>query len=148
MLSIIRKTFVVLFVAASMVLSINAQDTKGDDAKVEVSGYCPVAYLVMQKSVEGNPQYSSTYEGKTYYLANAKAKKMFDAEPEKYLPKYDGYCATAVSMGKLMESDPQLFSVYNGTTYLFSNKMAKETFDKNPEMTIKNADKNFAALTK
>ena len=45
MLSIIRKTFVVLFVAVSMVLSINAQDTK-----VEVGGYCPVAYLVMQKS--------------------------------------------------------------------------------------------------
>ncbi|RKZ00470.1 MAG: hypothetical protein DRQ13_00390 [Ignavibacteriae bacterium] len=148
MLSIIRKTFVVLFVATSMVLSINAQDTKNDNTKVEVGSYCPVAYLAMQKNVEGDPQYSSTYEGKTYYLANADAKKMFDAEPEKYLPKYDGYCATAVSMGKLMESDPQLFSVYNEATYLFSNKMAKETFDKNPEMTVKNADKNFTALTK
>ena len=40
MLSIIRKAFVVLFVATSMVLSINAQDRKSDDTKVDVDGYC------------------------------------------------------------------------------------------------------------
>jgi len=148
MLPIIRKTLIASFVAISMVLSISAQDTKSADTKVELDGYCPVAYLVMEKSVEGDSKYSSTYEGKTYSLVNADAKKMFDAEPEKYLPKYDGYCATAVAMGKMMESDPQLFSVYNGSTYLFSNKMAKESFDKDPKMTIKNADKNFAALNK
>jgi YHS domain-containing protein len=131
-----------------MVLSINAQDSKSADYQIALDGYCPVAYLAMEKSVEGDSKYSSTYDGKTYYLANADAKKMFDAEPEKYLPKYDGYCATAVAMGKKMESDPKLFSVYIGSTYLFSNKMAKESFDKDPKMTIKNADKNFAALSK
>jgi YHS domain-containing protein len=148
MLSIIRKSFVALLVTLSMVLSINAQNTKSADKKFELDGYCPVAYLVMEKSVKGDAKYSSTYEGKTYYIANADAKKMFDADPKKYLPKYDGYCATAVAMGKLIESDPQLFSVYNGATYLFSNKMAKESFDKDPKMTIKNADKNYAALSK
>ncbi|MGB5528417.1 MAG: YHS domain-containing (seleno)protein [Ignavibacteriaceae bacterium] len=148
MLTVIRKSFIALFLAISMVLSINAQDTKSADTKVELDGYCPVAYSVMEKSVEGDSKYSSTYEGKTYYLANADAKKMFDAEPEKYLPKYNGYCATAVAMGKLMESDQQLFSVYSGSTYLFSSMMAKESFDKDPKMTIKNAGKNFAALNK
>lgn len=146
MLPVIRKTLVALFVAISMVLSINAQDTKSVELKVQLDGYCPVAYIVMEESVMGDSKYSSTYEGETYYLANADAKKMFDAEPEKYLPKYDGYCATAVAMDKLMESDPQLFSVYNGATYLFSSQMAKESFDKDPQMTIKNANKNFASL--
>lgn len=147
MLPIIRKTLIALFVTISMVLSINAQDTKSVEVEVQLDGYCPVAYLAMEKAVEGDAKYSSTYEGETYYLANADAKKMFDADPEKYLPKYDGYCATAVAMDKLMESDPQLFSVYDGDTYLFSNQMAKEAFDKDPEMTINNADKNFAVLT-
>lgn len=148
MVYIVRKALVVLFIAISMVLSINAQDLKSVNTKVELDGYCPVAYLVMGKSVEGDSKYSSTYDGKTYYLANADAKKMFDSEPEKYLPKYDGYCATAVAMGKIIESDPKLSSVYNGSTYLFSNKMAKESFDKDPKMTTKKADENFAALTK
>ena len=146
MLPIIRKTLIAFFLTISMALSINAQDIKSADSKVELDGYCPVAYLVMEKAVEGDAKYSSTYEGETYYLANADAKKMFDAEPEKYLPKYDGYCATAVAMDELMESDPQLFSVYDGATYLFSNQMAKESFDKDPQMTIKNANKNFESL--
>ena len=146
MLPVIRKTLVALFVAISMVLSINAQDTKSVELKVQLDGYCPVAYLVMEESVKGDSKYSSTYEGETYCLANADAKKMFDAEPEKYLPKYDGYCATAVAMDKLMESDPQLFSIYNGATYLFSSQIAKESFDKDPQMTIKNANKNYASL--
>ncbi len=147
MLSIIQKSFATLFLVLSLLISANAQTSKNVDEKVELDGYCPVAYLAMEKSLKGDSQFSSTYEGKTYYLANADAKKMFDAEPEKYLPKYNGYCATAVAMGKKMESDPEIFSVYNGATYLFSNQMAKETFDKDPKMTIKNADKNFAALT-
>jgi len=146
MLPVIRKILVVLFVTISMVLSINAQDVKSVNTKVELDGYCPVAYLVMEKVVEGDAKYSSIYEGETYYLANADAKKMFDADPEKYLPKYDGYCATAVAMDELMESDPQLFSVYDGATYLFSNQMAKESFDKDPQMTIKNANRNFESL--
>lgn len=146
MLPIIRKTLITFFVTISMVLSINAQDTKSVEVEVQLDGYCPAAYLVMEKSVKGDSKYSSTYEGEIYYLANADAKKMFDAEPEKYLPKYDGYCATAVAMDNLMESDPQLFSVYDGATYLFSSQMAKESFDKDPQMTIKNANKNFESL--
>ena len=146
MLPVIRKTLVAFFVTISMVLSINAQDTKSVKVEVQLDGYCPVAYLMMGKAVEGDAKYSSTYEGEIYYLANVDAKKMFDAEPEKYLPKYDGYCATAVAMDKLMESDPQLFSVYDGATYLFSSQMAKESFDKDPQMTIKNANKNFESL--
>jgi len=102
----------------------------------------------MNKAVKGDVKFSSTYKGKTYYFAMADAKKMFDADPVKYLPKYDGYCATALAMGKKIESDPEIFSVYKGDTYLFSNKMAKEGFDKDPEMTIKSADKNLALLTK
>ena len=34
---------------------------------------------------EKNSQYKSTYEGKTYYFCAPGCKKMFDANPEKYI---------------------------------------------------------------
>lgn len=148
MLPVIQRSFIAFLVAISIVLSVQAQNTKSTDKKAELNGYCPVAYLAMDKSIKGDAKYSSTYQGKTYYLANAEAKKMFDTDPKKYIPKYDGYCTTALAMGKLLKSDPKIFSVYNGATYLFSNKMAKESFDKDPKMMIKKADQNFVALTK
>jgi len=147
MLSTNKKILIALYIIFTMVISLNAQEQKNENTKAALNGYCPVAYQVMEKGVKGDQKFSSTYEGKTYYFMNADAKKMFDAEPEKYLPKYDGYCATAVAMGEKLESDPELFSVYEGTTYLFSSKMAKETFDKDPKMIVQKADKNFAALT-
>lgn len=144
----IRKSVIILFISLGFVLSMQAQGEKSKKENVEIGGSCPVAYLMMEKDMKGDAKFASKYDGKTYYLANADAKKMFDAEPNKYLPKYDGYCATGFSMGKKIESDHQYFSVYNGATYLFSNKMAKDAFDKDPKMMVKKADENFAALNK
>ena len=54
---------------------------------------------------------------------------MFDA-PGKYVPAYEGFCATAVAQGMKLESDPKLFTVlHNGRAYLFSNTEAKAMFD-------------------
>lgn len=140
---ILALAFIIVFGFTQM---INAQTAKKQKKEVALHQYCPVAYAAMNKAVKGDAKYSSVFKGETYYFVNGEAKKMFDADPAKYLPKYDGYCATALAMGKKIESDPQIFTVYKGTTYLFSNKMAKETFDKDTEMTIKKADKNLALL--
>jgi YHS domain-containing protein len=126
---------------------VNAQTEKKSSNNLALDGYCPVAYSAMQKAVKGNPEFYSIYKGKKYNFAMGDAKKMFDADPIKYLPQYNGYCATALAMGKKMESDPAIFSIYKGKTFLFSNKMAKDAFDKDPEMTIKKADENIKLLT-
>jgi len=147
---LIRSFLLTLMLAVGFTLSMNAQTSKPQSQRKEaaLNQYCPVAYAAMEKAVKGNAKHTSTYLGKKYYLLNADAKKMFDADPAKYLPKYDGYCATAVAMGQKMESDPELFSEYEGATYLFSSKDAKEAFDKDPEATIRMADKQFASLEK
>ena len=127
-------------------LTVNAQTAKKSKKEIALHQYCPVAYAAMNKAVKGDAKFSSTYKGKTYFFAMADAKKMFDSDPVKYLPKYDGYCATALAMGKRVESAPEIFSVYKDSTYLFSNKVAKAEFDKDPDMTIKGANKNLAVL--
>jgi YHS domain-containing protein len=116
--------------------------------EVALHEYCPVAYSAAGKALKGNAMYSSTYKGKTYYFVGADIKKMFDASPTKYLPKYDGYCATAMAVGKWVESDPEIFTVHKGNTYLFSNKEAKAAFDSDPDETIAKAGKYFAAKAK
>ncbi len=143
-----RFLYFSFIIVAALTFSVNAQTTKHSANKVALDGYCPVAYQAMNKALKGNPKYSSTYEGKTYQFAAEKAKVMFDKDPAKYLPKYDGYCATAMSMGKKLKSNPKLFTFYKDHTYLFSNKKAKMMFDKNPAMFVEKADKKFAALDK
>ena len=111
-----------------------------------IGGYCPVAYVAMNKAVKGDPKFSATAAGHRYLFSNADAKKMFVMDPAKYQVAYDGWCATAISMGKKLKSDPTLFTVHGGRTYLFSNADAKKAFDAMPDGVIQKADAQWAAL--
>jgi len=131
----------------AVVIVVAATAAFAQGPKAALGGYCPVAYVAMNKAVKGDAAYSSERNGHTYLFANGDAKKMFDSAPEKYLPAYDGWCATAVARGMKVASDPTLFSVTNGRAYLFSNAEAKAMFDKDPGGTITKADAGWAKLT-
>lgn len=118
--------------------------------KVGLGGYCPVGFVMANKHVFGDPKFASDYKGVTYYNSSAKAKEMFDKEPNKYVEaiQYNGYCATGLSMGKQIESDPTLFSKLNEKVYFFSSAEAKGMFDKDPKKFIGAADKEWAKSQK
>ncbi len=137
-----------LAIVVGLITAADAQSTKAKKGAVALNHYCPVAYSAMGKAAKGEAKYSSTYKGKKYYMMSADAKKMFEANPEQYVPKYNGYCATALAMGKKMEANPEIFSAYKGATYLFSSKDAKAAFEKDPEATISMAEKQLASLEK
>lgn len=108
-----------------------------------LDGFCPVAYVEMKQAVKGNPQHTSTHQGRTFHFANAEAKQMFDQAPAKYLPAYDGLCATGVSMGMKLPADAKLFTVREGRTFLFSDAEAKAMFDKDAAGVTARADANW-----
>ena len=43
---------------------------------------------------------------------------MFEANPEKYIPVYGGYCAYGVAVGKKFIADPEIWRIENGKLYL------------------------------
>ncbi|MCG8449406.1 MAG: hypothetical protein MI725_07495 [Pirellulales bacterium] len=86
---------------------------------VALEGYCAVAYIAANKAVQGKPEYASTYNDVTYYFVSADAKQLFDADPQKYLPAYGGWCAFGMAIGDKFPVDPTNFKVVNGKTLLF-----------------------------
>lgn len=141
---------VLKFVAAGLVLALSAVPVltvSAADGKSPIAGgYCPVAYAKMGKAVKGDAKFSSEIEGQTYYSSSAEAKKMFEAQPGMFKIAYHGLCATGVAMGKKLVSNPEIFTVYQGTTYLFSSVEAKAMFDKDPAMTVSKADAGWTKL--
>jgi YHS domain-containing protein len=133
---------VILTIALAVASMLVAQ------SKPAIGGYCPVAYKAMNKAMKGDPKFASTHDGQTFYLTNADAKKMYDANPAEYTPVYHSYCAAGVAKGMKIESDPTLFSVVDGKTYLFSSKEAKMMFDKEAKMMVAQADKNWPEVSK
>ncbi len=88
---------------------------------VALEGYCPVAYFAVNKPVMGKPEYASTHKGVTYYLVSVDAKKMFEENPEKYIPAFGGWCAFGMSVKDKFPVDPRKFKIVDGRLMVFLN---------------------------
>ena len=86
---------------------------------VALEGYCPVAYFAVNKPVRGKPEYASTHNGVTYRLVSADAKRAFDADPDKYIPAFGGWCAFGMSVEDKFPVDPTNFKIVDGRLMLF-----------------------------
>jgi len=87
--------------------------------KVALSGYDPVGYFTQGKALKGRKEISASHRGVTYYFASEEDRKVFAESPEKYVPTYGGWCATAMAKGEKVEIDPTNFKVTNGRLFLF-----------------------------
>lgn len=98
-------------------------DYNTDDSKVALQGYSPVSYLDLGIAQRGVKEYKSTYKGLKFYFTSKEQKKSFEANPNKYLPQYGGYCAFGVSVGAKFRVDPNKFVVKDGKYFLFLNDL-------------------------
>jgi YHS domain-containing protein len=121
----------------------NAPKVNVDSNGVILKGYDAVAYFKQKRAVKGDPKYSSSYGGATYYFASAEDKATFDKTPAKYAPQYGGYCAHSMTKRKLKDIDPNVFFVYKGKLYVCSTPKAGKAFYSDPDTNIKKADKNW-----
>lgn len=91
---------------------------KGEPLAIE--GYDPVAYFQQAKAVRGRRELLARYEGVTYSFASAADRDVFITTPEKYLPTYGGWCASAMgAKGTKVEIDPTNFKIKDGRLHLF-----------------------------
>jgi YHS domain-containing protein len=114
-----------------------------DKNGVILKGYDAVAYFNQKRAVKGDPKFSSSYGGATYYFASAGDKTEFDKTPAKYAPQYGGYCAHSMLKRKLSDIDPNVFFVYKGKLYVCSTPKAGKEFYSDPDTNIKKADANW-----
>lgn len=113
---------------------------------VAVQGYDPVAFFTVKAAVKGRPEFTSEFHGARYQFHSAKSKATFDGEPSKYEPQFGGYCAYAVSKGKLADIDPEAFQIVDGRLLLQYSKGVREEFGKDVAGNLKKADANWPGL--
>lgn len=76
------------------------QPTTFSTADGAIRGYDPVAYFVMGEATPGKSKYSSKWQGAIYRFSSADNLALFKADPERYAPRYGGYCAYAAAKGR------------------------------------------------
>jgi len=117
--------------------------------KVALKGYDSVAYLTKHQALKGRKEISAQYRGVTYWFVSEENRRLFLESPEKYMPTYGGWCATAMAKGEKVEIDPANFKVTQGRLFLFYKGLwgnARKDWDKEEAGLTANADANWKKI--
>jgi YHS domain-containing protein len=129
----------------------HGREVNVDDRRVAVQGYSPVSYFDTGRPERGNAKFSTTYGGATYYFTSAAQVEKFKADPGKYVPAFNGWCAYGMAIEKTFPIDPAAFKIVDGRLFLFlkNDKVdALELWNKGDDTAqMSKADRLFQTLT-
>lgn len=108
-----------------------------------VDGYDVVAYFDQGEPVEGSEEYTTTWKGAEWRFASAGHLAAFEANPDRYAPRYGGYCAWAVAHDYTASGDPHAWSIVDGRLYLNYNADIRRKWAADKQALIERADRNW-----
>lgn len=151
---IMKKYLIVAFILFNSISSYSQVDPV-DKNGVGIGGYDLVSYFQSNKPVIGEAKFSSLVNLVTYYFSTKENQILFEANPKKYLPQYDGYCALAVSYGKKISIDPETYKITDDKLYLFFHGKTSrgkinslDTWNKNELKLLKKAESQWPDVKK
>jgi len=117
------KKMILTFAIAMLGTTLGiAQKVNVDKNNIANNGYDVVNYFKTNTAARGSSEFSTDYQGATYYFVSSENLKTFKEKAPAYLPKFDGYCAFAVAkMNQKVPVDPETFRIDDGKLYLFYN---------------------------
>jgi hypothetical protein len=98
-----------------------------------------------QKLLYGDQQKSFTYKGSKFYFITSGHKQAFMADPQRFAPQFDGFCALNASLGHRVAANPRVFAIQNGKLYLFSDRESLRRWREDAASNIERAEKAWAA---
>ena len=104
----------------------------GDAPRLVLKGHDPVAYFTEGKPVQGSPQFAHDWDGGRYYFTSARNRDTFAGDPDRYAPRFGGYCMGSMSRGKFNAGDPRAWIISDGKLYVFGNVKFKHIAEKDP----------------
>jgi YHS domain-containing protein len=119
-----------------------------DSNGIAIKGYDPVAYFTMDKPVKGDNTFEYEWEGAKWRFSSQNHMKLFMEDPDKYAPRYGGYCAYGVAVDALFDIQPEAWSIVDSKLYLNKNLDVRETWRKDIPGNIKKADMNWPGVLK
>lgn len=126
-----------------------------DETGYAISGYDVVAYFDLEqapvgeeqpKAVPGRKDITAEYNGATWAFSTEENRDKFLANPEKYLPAYDGHCAYGVAQGGKVPGNPHLWRIVDGQLYLNITENVVDFWEEDISGNIEKAQSNWPGI--
>lgn len=111
-----------------------------------IRGFDPVAYHTLSRPVRGRSNITHRWNGATWRFASTANRGLFVADPERYAPRFGGYCAYGTAQGYKVSIDPAAFAIVDGQLYLNNSKRVQLLWDLDRPGFIRKANGNWRSL--
>lgn len=152
-----RRTLSFAAVAAALTFASSAfaGEQYIDDTGYAVSGYDVVAYFDLAQApvgqsqtaaIPGDKDITATYNGAKFAFSSEENKERFEANPEAFVPQYDGHCAYGVAKGGKVPGNPNLWRIVDDKLYLNITKNVVGFWEADIPGNLKKSEKNWVNL--
>jgi len=92
---------------------------------VAIGGHDTVAYHKLgnsepHRAIEGTRTWKASWKGADWLFTSKADRDSFSANPERYSPAYNGFCANALSLGEgLIKTDGTHWQIFGDRLYTF-----------------------------
>lgn len=126
-----------------------------DETGYAASGHDVVAYFSLPQSKVGSAQgeavpgltsVTAEYNGAKFAFSSAENRELFLANPDKYLPQFDGHCAYGVSKGGKVPGNPDLWRIVDDKLYLNITSVVAGFWEEDIPGNIVLADGNWPEI--
>ena len=131
--------------------SVSLHPSAIDCAKdgIALDGYDVVSYRQESGPFKGEADIKSTIQGVDYLFISQENKEIFEADKEKYLPSFSGWCAIALAEGRLTCPDYTNFAIEGDRLLLFETIAffnGRKVWQRDPVRNFARAIENFSKL--
>jgi YHS domain-containing protein len=144
-----------IFVTASAVAAPDDHNVHNASAcaldGVALGGHDVVAYHTQNIARLGIAEISSEHGGLSYQFGSEEHQKLFELDPTKYLPHFQGWCAIALARNRLTCPDYENFKVQDGKLLLFETITffnGQTVWNSDPVNNLISAQRNLKLLLK
>lgn len=109
-------------------------------------GYDLTTFFSSEKPAHGTGHHVATYDGVDYLFTSDENKKAFEANPQKFLPAFGGYCAFGASVGKKFVADPDVYDIVDNKLYFNLDTKIRAIWAKDIAGNIQKAETNWKTI--
>lgn len=105
-------------------------------------------YLTLKRMVNQSKVTKSIHSNGVVPSGGLATRKLgiVQENPKAFAPQYGGYCAWAISQGKLAKGDPKVYALVNGKLYLNYSKKIEKRWHINRDNFIRLAEVEYPQL--
>lgn len=113
-------------------------------SNIAMEGYDLTIYHTQKKANKGDVRFNYKYDDTNWFFTNTRNQKLFAARPQKYIPKFGGYCTLMISKGYTYPPDMNVWHLdKRNNLYFFKDNESKREALNDWDNVIKEANKHW-----